>query len=464
MSQEKSTLAACTIMAEAREKPGNQCGRVWRRRKRRKQARKSGTIPVVVDDDSVFVCLNQWLRAGGRNFSQAHLKPALFADTGRGLMATHAVQAGEVLVSIPEEVLITTNKVTQDVVLRKALQSSHIKFRAMDILTLFLLYHKYLGDTSPWKVYLDSLPAEYTVPAYCSLEEASVLPECLKDHKLKQDEDIRQCYSHIQAAVSTSTHLQSVFSDVCIEGVQWGWFTVNTRAVYLKNENPSPLVIGDDTCALAPYLDLLNHTHTAQVKAHLNQANGCYEIVTQVPYSQYDQVFINYGPHDNLKLYVEYGFILPENPHSHVAVALPEVVCVAKEVLGQDGSDLGCHVHLISVHGLDKNLGVSVEGPTWGLEAAITLCLMPKHQVNQGRQLVCQDLTGVGHRSKVLSSLQLLMQRKLQQLEGCLQDMTKLSQKSSALTVAEALVQQWCTTLRHAMGVQGADTTAVEGT
>lgn len=457
MSQEKDNkTTANTMLSEAREKPPCQCGRAWRHRKRRRQARESGAIPVVVDDDSVFVRLNQWLREGGRKFSQAHLKPAVFAETGRGLMAIRPVHAGEVLVSIPEEVLVTTNRVMQDVVLRKALHDSHVKFRAMDVLTLFLLYHKFLGEASQWTEYLDSLPFEYSVPAYCSREEASVLPEVLKVHKLKQDEDVSQCYAHIQAAVSTSAYLQSIFSSLCIEDVRWGWFTVNTRAVFLKNQNPPPVVVGNDVCALAPYLDLLNHTHTAQVEAHLNQANGCYEIVTQVPYSQYEQVFINYGPHDNLKLYVEYGFILPENPHSHVPVALPEVVCVAKEVLGQDSSDFGSKVHLISFHGLDKNLGVSAEGPTWGLEAAVTLCLVPRHQVSQGWQLVCQDLTGVGHRRKVLTCLQRLMQQKLQQLEGCLQDITNFAQKSAALSVAEALVQQWCTTLRSALEVQGA--------
>lgn len=457
MSQETDDKTkANTMPSGAREKLPGQCGRTWRHRRRRRQARESVALPVVVDDDSVFVHLNQWLREGGRRFSQAHLKPAVFAETGRGLMATHSVHAGEVLVSIPEEVLVTTNRVMQDVVLRKALHDSHIKFRAMDVLTLFLLYHKFLGEASQWKEYLDSLPGEYSVPAYCSLEEASVLPEVLKVHKLKQDEDVSQCYSNIMAAVSISAYLQSIFSSLCIEDVRWGWFTVNTRAVYLKNENPSPDVMGNDVCALAPYLDLLNHTHTAQVEAHLNQANGCYEIVTQVPYSQYEQVFINYGPHDNLKLCVEYGFIMPENPHSYVPVALPEVVCVAKEVLDQDGYDFGSKVQLISFHGLDKNLGVSAEGPTWGLEAAVTLCLMPRHQASQGWQLVCQDLTGVGHRRKVLTCLQRLMRQKLQQLESCLQDITNLPQKSAALNVAEALVQQWCTTLRGTLGVQGA--------
>lgn len=439
-------------MAEAKGKPPGQCGRTQRHRRRRRQAREEGSIPLVVDADLMFVHLSQWLREDNRNFSHAQLRPAVFADTGRGLMATRAVQPGEVLVSIPEELLITSSKVIQDDVLWKALYKCHIKFRAMDLLALFLLYHKFLGEKSQWKAYLDSLPREYSVPAYCSQEEINVLPEVLKKYKLKQDEDVNQCYSNILIATSASAYLQSLFCSLCIDEVRWSWFTVNTRAVYLRNQNPPAIVIGDDTCALAPYLDLLNHTHVAEMEANLNPVNSCYEIVTHLPYNKYDQVFINYGPHGNLKLYVEYGFILPENPHSLVPVTLSEVVSVFKLVLGnEDINNMDSKLQLICSYDLDKNLGVSIEGPTWSLEAAVTMSLMPLQQLNHGWQLVCEDVEGVGHRRKVLSCLRHLMQQKMQQLENCVQDMGNLSQKSIAVIMAEALVEQWCNTLKIAM-------------
>ncbi|EXX79186.1 Rkm2p [Rhizophagus irregularis DAOM 197198w] len=46
----------------------------------------------------------------------------------------------------------------------------------------------------------------------------------------------------------------------------------------------------------------------------------CYEITTFVPYKRGDQVFINYGPHDNFFILMEYGFVIPNNPYNYVSL------------------------------------------------------------------------------------------------------------------------------------------------
>jgi len=52
-----------------------------------------------------------------------------------------------------------------------------------------------------------------------------------------------------------------------------------------------------------------------QVDAAFNKSSNCYEIKTHKSYKKYDQVFISYGPHNNIHLLLEYGFILSDNPH-----------------------------------------------------------------------------------------------------------------------------------------------------
>ena len=62
----------------------------------------------------------------------------------------------------------------------------------------------------------------------------------------------------------------------------------------------------------------------SQVKAGLNEASGCYEIRSETPTSKNNQVFISYGPHDNGRLLLEYGFIVPNNQHNTVSVEMGE--------------------------------------------------------------------------------------------------------------------------------------------
>jgi hypothetical protein len=54
---------------------------------------------------------------------------------------------------------------------------------------------------------------------------------------------------------------------------EWAWFTVNTRAVYLAVDPRDPggqQQSAEDSLALAPYLDLLNHSANVTVQAGVN--------------------------------------------------------------------------------------------------------------------------------------------------------------------------------------------------
>lgn len=42
-------------------------------------------------------------------------------------------------------------------------------------------------------------------------------------------------------------------------------------------------------------------------------------------------MFISYGTHDNLTLCLEYGFVIPENPHDRVLISEEEIVLVLRQ-------------------------------------------------------------------------------------------------------------------------------------
>lgn len=93
-----------------------------------------------------------------------------------------------------------------------------------------------------------------------------------------------------------------------------------------------------DTIAVIPFVDMLNHDPSAQVcwqwmlpRLTVNlapfQCLATFEryknkyVVRASHYVHDDQqVTVCYGPHDNARLWIEYGFTLPNNPNGKVAL------------------------------------------------------------------------------------------------------------------------------------------------
>lgn len=126
----------------------------------------------------------------------------------------------------------------------------------------------------------------------------------------------RDFFSSLQPLFSEA--VESIFS---YSALLWAWCTVNTRSVYMKLRRRQCFSAEPDTCALAPYLDLLNHSPNVQVKAAFNEETRCYEIRAASSCRRHEEVFICYGPHDNQRLLLEYGFVSTRNPHACVYVS-----------------------------------------------------------------------------------------------------------------------------------------------
>nr|CAG8435445.1 8169_t:CDS:10 [Entrophospora candida] len=88
----------------------------------------------------------------------------------------------------------------------------------------------------------------------------------------------------------------------------WGWLNVNTRCIYMEETSQSSNDFRkENNIAIAPMLDFINHSNDAKIKGEFNKFNKSYEITTYDSIKKGQQVFINYGPHDNYFLLIEYG-------------------------------------------------------------------------------------------------------------------------------------------------------------
>ncbi|XP_070108274.1 SET domain-containing protein 4 isoform X2 [Equus przewalskii] len=288
--------------------------------RRRKLFRSSESRGVNESYKPEFIELKKWLKE--RKFEDMNLTPARFPGTGRGLMSKISLQEGQMIISLPESCLLTT-----DTVIRSYLGAYIAKWQPplspLLALCTFLVAEKHAGDRSVWKPYLEVLPKAYTCPVCLEPEVVDLLPKPLKAKAREQRTRLQAFFTSSRDFFSSlrplfSEAVESIFS---YSAFLWAWCTVNTRAVYMKPRRRRCFSAEPDTYALAPYLDLLNHSPDVQVQAGFNEETRCYEIRTVSSCRKHEEVFICYGPHDNQRLLLEYGFVSIHNPHACVYVS-----------------------------------------------------------------------------------------------------------------------------------------------
>ena len=184
------------------------------------------------------------------------------------MLARRRVGSGDCVVSVPVHMLITTHTVRSSDFWARALakcpQASKMAPRQM--LSIFLLREKYLGQKSFWYPYICTLPADFSTPSYFTAHESSWLPSSCRRKLNAVRASLYEQYSELRGLLGEmDAELAARFP---FEEFRWAWAVVNTRSVYMEDVNAVPVgVYGgeQDTCALAPVLDLLNHSDTAKV-------------------------------------------------------------------------------------------------------------------------------------------------------------------------------------------------------
>ncbi|XP_048349487.1 SET domain-containing protein 4 isoform X2 [Sphaerodactylus townsendi] len=378
-------------------------------------------------------------------------------------MTTKALQAGQLIIALPEKCLLTT-----DTVLNSYLGEYIIKWRPpispLTALCTFLIAEKYYHKKSVWQPYLDLLPETYTCPVYLEQQAVNLFPEPLRGKALEQKSLVEQQYTSSKSFFFSlqplfPEHVESVFS---YSAFQWAWCTINTRTVYMKHPQKECFSREPDNYALAPFLDLLNHSPTVQVKAAFNERTRCYEIKTLSHCAKYQEVFINYGPHDDQRLLLEYGFVAASNPHNCVHV---DTDTLLKYLIPED-KQRHIKVSILQEYKLLDNLTFGWDGPSWRLLTALKLLCLDAHQFTSWKKVLLGDAISERNEKKSLdlakkicTSLTEKTQRALHKISRLKQDNVDLVNQLSFLEAlhtedlnilllsAENLLQMNCTTI-----------------
>ncbi|RIA90810.1 hypothetical protein C1645_693251, partial [Glomus cerebriforme] len=336
--------------------------------------------------------------------------------------------AGEVIISVPKKFLITYKSLIN--LLRGRLSRHPIKLSAHQFIALYLILEYKKGSQSNICPYINMLPKDFdNMPLNYGKEIFDLLP-----HNVKVDiESQRAKFEHDFAAIKNFLKSHDVQSNrITRKDYLWGWLCVNTRCIYLETKNSDDV---KDHIAIAPLLDFLNHTYEAKIKGEFNYVTQCYEVTTFTPYKKGNQVFINYGAHDNFFILMEYGFVIPNNPYNYVLLdkeyfdlSLPGET----EIIRQEKLDLLFH------YGFYGDYSLRISEISFRLLAALRLRVMQQFDVSTTETILKWKNTIMGLAEIINSQNERLMYFYLQLI--CENALLKAEK---ALEAMEALVRKF---------------------
>ncbi|KAJ1861100.1 hypothetical protein LPJ73_001122, partial [Coemansia sp. RSA 2703] len=368
---------------------------------------------------------------------------AYFPDTFRGMMATKDIEVGEALVSVPENLLITASKVRKLVERRIAAfpnESSGSKGRRWPLsehqsLAYWLYSESIKQSDSQWYSYIRSIPRDFgTIPLYLlagnvpcgsiatvgtesSRWVMAHMPHSMKQRAIEQHERLYKDWT------ATNTFLEAVSMGPLDKWslYVWAWLAVNTRCIHLGQHtgaaktraidtkklvtSPDNLVESidsTDAMALAPVLDLLNHSAEADIATRFDPISRQFIIQTNRAFGKGREAFIRYGPHDNRFMIIEYGFVLARNPYQvleldHVVSQWTEAAktrlrTARSKTLLIRPDDVDVLVTTLKQHKMWGDFTISLDDlePSYRLHAALRLLLLVEQQNMTSKQAVRQ--------------------------------------------------------------------------
>ncbi|GIL70656.1 hypothetical protein Vretimale_3761 [Volvox reticuliferus] len=270
---------------------------------------------------------------------------------GRGLVASRPLPRGEVLLRVPDSLLLTAERAAEESCLAPLLRarstaaasnstdsgaSSSLPLPEWSLLALLLAELRCrlaAGDrTSRWDPYVAVLPQR---PGTILDWPAKEVKQLLRGSPL-----IRLADSITGAAASSWQELEPLIAQGRKDGLipeyvalekadlDWAFGVLLSRCIRLPSRG--------DMQVLAPWADLLNHDVEAEVGCHLDwdpaaevgppaeAVSGALVLRSDRQYSAGQQVYVSYGPKSSGELLLSYGFCPPPaaNPHQDYKLRL----------------------------------------------------------------------------------------------------------------------------------------------
>ncbi|KAL3466774.1 hypothetical protein BJX64DRAFT_284327 [Aspergillus heterothallicus] len=259
--------------------------------------------------------------------------PARFQGRGLGMMAMRDIQENEVIVRVPQRVMLTVDAIPS---------SFSSKFPAetpVHALLAAFLCNGYPEDLEPYQLWRQTWPSrkdfEDCMPILWP-DNSYLLPPSISGawknvQKRKLEFEYESSHQNILAQQQTRLRnawdsVVAIFPETDWKSFSYHWLIVNTRSFFYLMPGQEPPEDRNDSMALLPLADYFNHSDMAvsvsptlwgfaMLIFQCNVKFDGHEYVFRAAkaYNAGEEIFMSYGPHTNDFLFAEYGFYLDVN-------------------------------------------------------------------------------------------------------------------------------------------------------
>lgn len=173
------------------------------------------------------------------------------------------------------------------------------------------------------------------------------------------------------------------------------------------------------------------------VKAAFNEKTRCYEIRTASRCRKHQEVFICYGPHDNQRLLLEYGFVSVRNPHACVPVSADMLV----KFLPAADKQLHRKITILKDHGFTGNLTFGWDGPSWRLLTALKLLCLEAERFTSWKKVLLGEVISDTNEKTSLGVAQKICSDVIEETHAVLRKVSDMKEGTVSLRSQLSLVE-----------------------
>jgi len=269
-----------------------------------------------------------WLKDNGVMKDKVSLHD--FGDEVRGVVATKKVAEGEVVIQVPEHMLMSIKRVYESPV-GKVLKKHAEVIRAMRMgenaatIAVFLMHERGKPD-SFWRTYIDMLPKNFTTPMFWErpLIEELQSPEFTRHVEANRAMQVMD-FNLLKPLFEAHRELWPAESSG-FEDFRWCSTIVITRYCELD-------IGGKKTVALSPMYDLPNHEPHTKTSFGWNPDTKSLVVTAGRLYQPGEQIYMSYGSKANFDLLYVYGIAFVHNPFGSIRVGVPQLPTDHRDVI-----------------------------------------------------------------------------------------------------------------------------------